>query len=114
MTEMELLRAILDSYPYAIVYVDSDFIIRHMNRYARYHYCVERGYGDLIDKSLFDCRAPQSREKIADAFHAMQKDGKERFIGINARNLRIYMQPVRDLAGKICGFFERFELNLQK
>lgn len=44
----------------------------------------------------------------------MQKDGTERFIGINARNLRIYMQPVRDLAGKICGFFERFELNLQK
>ena len=63
MTELELLRAILDSYPYAIVYVDSDFIIRYMNRYARYHYCVERGYGDLIDKSLFDCRAPQSREK---------------------------------------------------
>ena len=114
MTEMELLRAILDSHPYAIVYVDSDFIIRYMNRYARYHYCVERGYGDLIDKSLFDCRVPQPREKIADAFHAMQKDGKERFIGINARNLRIYMQPVRDLAGKICGFFERFELNLQK
>ncbi|MDY2601341.1 MAG: hypothetical protein SOW23_06055 [Eubacteriales bacterium] len=44
----------------------------------------------------------------------MQKDGTERFIGINARNLHIYMQPVRDLAGKICGFFERFELNLQK
>lgn len=44
----------------------------------------------------------------------MQKDGKERFIGVNTRNLRIYMQPVRDPAGKVCGFFERFELNLQK
>lgn len=108
MTELELLRAILDSYPYAIVYVDSDFIIRYMNRYARYHYCVERRYGDLIGKSLFDCRAPQSREKIADAFHAIQKDGKERFIGINARNLRIYMQPVRDLAGKILRLFRAF------
>ena len=53
-------------------------------------------------------------KKIADAFHAMQKDGTERFIGINARNLRIYMQPVRDLAGKICGFFGWFELNLQE
>ena len=53
-------------------------------------------------------------KKNADAFHAMQKDGTERFIGVNARNLRIYMQPVRDLVGKICGFFERFELNLQK
>ncbi len=108
MTEMELLQAILDSYPYAIVYVDSDFIIRYMNRYARYHYCVERGYGDLIGKSLFDCHAPQSREKIADAFHAMQKDGKERFIGVSARNLRIYMQPVRDLAGKILRLFRAF------
>lgn len=44
----------------------------------------------------------------------MRKDGTERFIGVNARNLRIYMQPVRDLVGKICGFFARFELNLQK
>ena len=42
------------------------------------------------------------------------KDGKERFVGVNLRNQRIYMQPVRGEDGKVCGFFERFELNLQK
>ena len=48
------------------------------------------------------------------SFEAMNKDGKERFVGVNLRNLRIYMQPVRGEDGKVCGFFERFELNLQK
>ena len=48
------------------------------------------------------------------SFEAMKKDGKERFVGVNLRNQRIYMQPVRGEDGKVCGFFERFELNLQK
>ena len=48
------------------------------------------------------------------AFEGMKKDGKERFVGVNVRNQRVYMQPVRDAEGKLCGFFERFELNVQK
>ena len=44
----------------------------------------------------------------------MKSDGKEVFIGVNARNQRYYMQGVRDEEGNLIGFFERFELNLQK
>lgn len=54
MDEKTILKGILDSYPYPIVFVDNDYIIRYLNRYAKYHYYQERGYRDLIGKSLFD------------------------------------------------------------
>lgn len=115
MQELEMLRAILDSYPYPIVFVDNDYIIRYMNRNARYHYYEERGYHDLIGASLFACHdAPSSVEKIKAAYEGIRRNGKEVFIGVSARNQRIYMQGVRGSDGKWIGFFERFELNLQK
>ena len=46
---------ILDSVPYRIVFVDTDHIIRYMNREAKHHYYTVRGYGDLIGKSIFEC-----------------------------------------------------------
>jgi len=55
-----------------------------------------------------------SRERIKVAYEKMKSDGKEVFIGVNARNQRYYMQGVRDEKGNLIGFFERFELNLQK
>ncbi len=94
-----IMKGILDSYPYPIVFVDDTYTIRFMNRYAEYHYYQERGYGPLLGKSLFDCHnTPAARE---------------RFVSVNTRNQRIYMQPVRDGEGKLIRFFERFELNLE-
>lgn len=111
MDEMTIMKGILDSYPYPIVFVDDTFTIRYMNRYAQYHYYQERGYKDLIGKSLFDCHDREaSKERIRAAFEKMKSDGKEAFVGVN---LRIYMQPVRDGQGKLIGFFERFEQNLR-
>ena len=115
MDEKTILKGILDSYPYPIVFVDNDYIIRYLNRYAQDHYYQERGYRDLIGKSLFDCHDREvSRERIKAAYEKMKSDGKEVFIGVNARNQRYYMQGVRDEKGNLIGFFERFELNLQK
>ena len=102
-----IMKGILDSYPYPIVFVDDTYTSRFMNRYAEYHYYQERGYGPLLGKSLFDCHNTPA------AFEGMKKDGKERFVSVNTRNQRIYMQPVRDGEGKLIGFFERFELNLE-
>lgn len=114
MDEFVIMKGIIDSYPYPIVFVDHNFVIRLMNRYAKYHYYQERGYGDLIGKSLFDCHdRPESVERIKMAYEKMKRDGKEVFVGIGLRNQRIYMQGVRDEKGALIGFFERFELNLQ-
>ena len=114
MDELTILRGILDSYPYPVVFVDCDYIIRYMNRYAKYHYYQERGYQNLIGKSIFECHdKDSSKDRIRAAFEKMKSDGKEMFVGVNARNLRLYMQPVRNGEGQLIGFFERFEMNLR-
>lgn len=64
MEEIEMLNGILNSYPYPIVFVDNDYIIRYMNRNAEYHYYEERGYKDLIGKSLFECHSNEKSESI--------------------------------------------------
>lgn len=114
MDEQTIMRGILNSYPYPIVFVDDSYIIRYMNRYAMYHYYQERGYGDLIGRCIFDCHDKESSvQHIRDCFEKMKRDGKEVFVGVSLRNQRIYMQPVRDDGGRLIGFFERFELNQQ-
>lgn len=115
MEQSVLMKNILDSYPYPIVYVDNDYIIRFMNRNAEYYYYTERGYSNLIGKSLFDCHdKPESIERIKAGYEKMKSDGKDMFVGVSVRNLRIYMQCVRNDEGKPIGFIERFEMNLQK
>jgi len=114
MDECAMLRGILDSYPYPIVFVDNEYVIRFVNRYAKYYYYQERGYKDLIGKNLFDCHDyPASNEKIKRAYEKMKKDGKDCFVGVNIKNQRVYMQGVRNAEGEMIGFIERFELNLQ-
>ena len=54
MEKIEMLEGILNSYPYPIVFVDNDYIIRFINKNAQYHYYEERGYKNLIGKSLFE------------------------------------------------------------
>jgi DUF438 domain-containing protein len=110
-----MLSLILDSYPYPILFVDCDHIIRYMNKRAEYHYYQERGYRDLIGKSLFDCHQnPRSEEMIKLSVEILKNHGKEIFLTVNERNERIYIVPVRDKSGDLVGYFERFELNLQK
>ena len=43
MEKLEMLEAILDSYPYRVVFVDCDHVIRYLNRAAKYHYYQVRG-----------------------------------------------------------------------
>ena len=112
--QASLEQYILDSLPYPIVFVDTDHIIRYMNKEARYRYYDVRGYRDLIGKSLFDCHQEASRDRILKAVESLKHHGNEIFLKVSARNERIYINPVRDETGTLIGYFERFELNLQK
>jgi DUF438 domain-containing protein len=115
MDMQEIYEGILDSYPYPIVFVDDSFTIRYLNQNARYHYYQERGYGDLLGKSIFAChRSDEAKEKIRKAFASIRENGKPIYLGVSTQNQRIYIQGVKNKAGKWIGFFERFELNLQK
>jgi DUF438 domain-containing protein len=75
---------------------------------------LERGYRDLIGKSIFNCHNENSKEKILAAFEKLKHHGNEVFIGVSMKNHRVYMNPVRDENGELVGYFERFEMNLQK
>jgi DUF438 domain-containing protein len=111
----EMLEAILDAIPYPIVFVDTDHIIRYLNKFARYHYYQERGYKELLGASIFDCHMKEpSREKIRSSAEKLKDHSADIFIGVNTRNLREYINPVRDAEGNLMGYFVRFELNLQK
>lgn len=114
MDKEKLMSYILGSIPYPIVFADCEHIIRYMNKAAEFHYYSQRGYRDLIGKSLFDCHNETSREKITAAFEKLKNHGNEIFIGISVKNQRIYMNPVRDENGELIGYCERFEMNLQK
>jgi DUF438 domain-containing protein len=104
-------EAILDSIPYPIVFVDTSHIIRYLNKRAKYHYYQERGYKDLVGKSVFDCHKDISKDKIIGIVERLANHEQEFFLKVSVRNERIYITPVRDGDGNLIGYYERFELN---
>lgn len=109
-----MLEAILDSYPYPIVFINNDYKIEYMNQNAQYHYYQERGYKNLVGKSLFDCHDNEKTiEKIKKGYEGIKRNGKEVFVCVTSRNQRVYMQGVKNQQGEWIGFIERFELNMR-
>jgi len=99
------LAAILDSLRDPILVADTDHVIRYMNRAAITHY--EGGEG-LIGRSLLDCHNPTSQQIIKETLTFLQTGGEERMISEDG-NRRIYMRAVRDPAGRLLGYYERYE-----
>ena len=101
-----LLEAILDAYPYEVVYCDCSHTIRYMNRAAKARY----GKVARIGGSLFSCHNEGSRSKI-EAFLARADAGEnEMFEVLNKSTLeREFFVPVRDSDGAVIGYFERHE-----
>ena len=114
MNREEMFEAILDSIPYRIVFVDTDHIIRFLNKEARHHYYDVRGYGELVGKSIFECPSEKSREMLIAAVEKLRNHGNEIYLGVSVYNERKYINPVRNEKGELIGYFERFERNLQK
>ena len=101
-----LLSSIVDSLPYELVFVDSDHIIRYLNRIARVK------FGDIVGRSIFDCHLPASNEMLKADFDILVREGQEFLKKVNDNNLRVYMTPVHDVVnGHLLGFYERFEDN---
>ncbi len=114
MESAEIAGYIVDAVPYPIVFADAaEHVIRYMNKAAKYHYHQERGYSDLIGRSIFDCHNESSRKRILAAVEKLKNHGNEIFLGVSVKNQRIYMVPVRDEKGDLIGYFERFELNME-
>lgn len=98
-----LLNAIKDP----LVFVDTDHIIRFMNKSAIENYS-KWGGEELIGKSLLDCHNETSCANIHEVFAAMLNGEDERFISENQRR-RVYMRAVRAEDGALLGYYERYE-----
>ena len=114
MTQEEMFGYILDSIPYRIVFVDTDHIIRYLNKEAKHHYYDVRGYDNLIGRSIFECHSEKSKEMLIAAVEKLKNHGNEIYLGVSVYNERKYINPVRNEKGELVGYFERFERNLQK
>jgi PAS domain S-box-containing protein len=107
---IHLMAAILDSLKDPLVFVDTDHIIRYMNKAAQRYYM--EGIA-LIGRSIFDCHNEQSRQTIQEVFNAFHQGEEERFITDNEKH-RIYMRAVRDANGRLIGYSERYEPPMKK
>ena len=109
MSDLSLYEAILDSIHHRIVFVDTDHIIRYLNRAAKNWFYQKRSYTDLVGKCLFDCHQPVSREKLLGLYHRLVQGENEVFVKVTPENEKASMVAVRDPAGHLLGYFERFE-----
>ena len=112
--DANILKHILDALPFPVVFVDTDHIIRFLNRRARFHYYEERGYRDLVGCSIFACHNETSKERITGIVEKLKNHGREILLAINEKNERVFVTPVLNDEGEFIGYFERSEGNYQK
>jgi hypothetical protein len=105
MPDPALMAALLDSLKDPLLFADTQHIIRYMNKAAIAHF--DDGAA-LLGRSLMDCHNEDSRQTIVQVMAAMQTGEDERLIHEDDKQ-RIYMRAVRDPAGVLLGYYERYE-----
>lgn len=98
-----LLGHLLDSLKDPFVFADTDHVVRYLNREA-----IARHGEELLGTSIFDCHNERSNETIRQVFERMKSGLDEELITDNDRH-KIYMRAVRDEAGELLGYYERYE-----
>lgn len=106
-TDNILLASLLDSLVEPVLFADTEHIIRYMNKAAMEKYRKRGGTG-LIGRSLFDCHNAKSRQVMIEVLAALHAGEEERLITDNAKH-RVFMRAVRDAAGQVLGYYERYE-----
>ncbi|MBD3366547.1 MAG: PAS domain-containing protein [Candidatus Eisenbacteria bacterium] len=100
-----LALAALDSLTDPVLVADTDHVVRYMNRAALAHYT---GGSELLGTSLLDCHNEASNAVIVETLEAFRNGEEERLISESPER-RIYMRAVRDDAGTVVGYYERYE-----
>ena len=104
--DKSVLAAILDAYPYEIVFVDRTHTVRYLNHAAR-----ERYQGVVrVGGSLFNCHNESTRPKIEEFLRRADAGEAEMFETYNGQTgEREFFAPVRGGDGAVIGYFERHE-----
>jgi len=100
-----LLNAFMDSLKDPFLFVDTNHIIRYMNKTARNHF---KDGVELLNRSLLDCHNECSRRIISENLEAFKNGEDERLIH-DSEKKRIFMRSVRDGDGLLIGYYERYE-----
>lgn len=104
---IEVLKAILDAYPYEIVFVDRTHTVRYLNKTAKRRY----GGQVVIGNSLFNCHNERTKPKIEAFLQHADQGEEEMFETLNGQTgEREFFTPVRTEDGKVIGYFERHEV----
>jgi PAS domain-containing protein len=105
MIDAALMAAILDSLKDPVLFADTEHVTRYMNKAAIAHY--EEGES-LIGRSLLDCHNERSQQAMIEILAEMHQGLEERLITDDEEH-RIYMRVVRDVGGRVLGYYERYE-----
>jgi putative redox protein len=96
--------AIVESLTDPVLFADCDHVIRYMNRAAIEHYSDGEA---LIGRSLLACHNEESCRVIHEVLPALVAGEDERLITDDDK-WRIWMRAVRDPAGQVIGYYERY------
>ena len=98
---------LLDSLKDAFVFCDLDHVIRYMNKAAFARYA---GRPAAVGRSIFDCHNSESNAMIVSIVERFLEGEDEVFLS-DRRGERIFMRSVRDDAGVLVGYYERYEVS---
>jgi DUF438 domain-containing protein len=101
----DLLNAFMDSLKDPFLFVDTNHIIRYLNKPARSHF---KDGARLLNRSLLDCHNERSRQMIIENLEAFKNGEDERLIHDTDKK-RLFMRAVRDGSGRLIGYYERYE-----
>ena len=105
MNDTALPAQILNSLVDPVLVADTEHTVVYMNSAAVDHYT---GGDSLMGTSLLDCHNEDSQKMMIEVLAALRAGEEERLISDNEKG-RIYMRAVRDEAGEIVGYYERYE-----
>jgi DUF438 domain-containing protein len=98
---------LLDSLKDAFVFCDLDHVIRYMNKAAFTRYA---GRPAAVGRSIFDCHNDHSNDMIL-AIVERFRSGEDEVFLTDRKGERIFMRAVRDEAGALVGYYERYEVS---
>lgn len=105
MNDTALPSQILNSLVDPVLVADTEHTVVYMNSAAVGHYT---GGESLMGTSLLDCHNEDSQKIMIEVLAALQAGEEERLIS-DSEKRRIYMRAVRDEAGEMVGYYERYE-----
>ncbi|MCK4410527.1 MAG: PAS domain-containing protein [Candidatus Eisenbacteria sp.] len=105
MTDATLLAQVLDSFTDPLLVADTEHTVVYVNNAAADHYT---GGDSLMGTSLLDCHNEHPQEVMIEVLATLQSGEEERLISDDEKR-RIYTRAVRDEAGDVVRYYERYE-----